>query len=727
MAMTTEPTHRSGGRRSRRWILPLAVVLLWIFVGGPLGSFAGRLAEVQENDNAAFLPQTAESTQVLDAFLEFTGDESTPATAVFEREGGLTEEDRSAIAGYAEEMAQVEGVDSAAVGEPVFSEDGTAAQVVVPITASDGEEIEAAVGELRAILEESPDGLTALLGGQAGILGDFIEAFAGIDGLLLGVALLVVLVILVLVYRTPVLPLIVLVSAVMGLGISSAAIYAMASGDVLDLNGQSQGILFILAVGAATDYSLLIVARFREELRDRESKYDAMRAAYRGAIEPIAASGLTVILGLLCLLLSDLSSLRGLGPVGAVGIAGAMFSSLTLLPAALLLLGRRAFWPFQPRLGSEHPEKKGIWGSVARFVGRRARAVWIGTTIVLAFFAAFLPTLNEDPVPQTDVFLTEVDSVKAQDILDRHFEADRASPAFILVPEGDLPATLEAVGAHDGVATDGVSYFPAGPPTGNAPPEPKVVDGEVLVFATLSDPADSAAATDTVRDLRADLDEISTDIVVGGSTAILLDTRDTVDSDRLKVIPAILVVIFIVLALLLRSLLAPTILLLANVLSFGATMGISALLFNHVFDFPASDPSTLLIGFVFLVALGIDYSIFLMTRVREESVKQGTHPGILRGLSVTGGVITSAGVVLAATFAALGVLPLLFLAQIAFIVAFGVLLDTLVVRSLLVPALAYDLGPRVWWPSKLWHTPDHVDAATSELLHVGERDGVNLR
>jgi RND superfamily putative drug exporter len=717
----------SSSPRSKRWILPLLVVLLWLLVGGPLGSFAGRLAEVQENDNASFLPQTAESTKVLNTFLEFTGAESTPATAVFERPGGLTEEDRATIASYAEELAQIEDVDTAAVGRPTYSEDGTAAQVVVPITASDGEQIVEAVNAMRDVLADPPDGLTALVGGQGGILGDFIEAFGAIDGILLLVALIVVLVILLVVYRSPVLPFLVLISAVLGLGVSSAAIYAMASNDVLDLNGQSQGILFILAVGAATDYSLLIVARFREELRDTPSKYDAMKRAYRGAVEPIVASGLTVILGLLCLLLSDLSSLRGLGPVGAVGIAGAMLSSLTLLPMALVLLGRKAFWPFEPHLGSEHSEKHGIWGRVARFVGRKARPVWIVTAVVLAGFAAFLPTLNEDPVPQTELFLTDVDSVGAQQILDRHFESDEASPAVVAVPQEELQGAMRLIAAHPGVARDGVTYLPAGPPSGDAPPAPKVIDGEVIVFATLSDPADSAAATDTVRDLRADLDEVGTDVAVGGSTAILLDTRDTVDSDRLKVIPAILLVIFVVLALLLRSLLAPALLLLANVLSFGATMGISALLFNHVFDFPASDPSTLLIGFVFLVALGIDYSIFLMTRVREETILQGTHPGVLKALSVTGGVITSAGVVLAATFAALGVLPLLFLAQIAFIVAFGVLLDTLVVRSLLVPALVYDLGARTWWPSKLWHTPDHADAETSELLHAGQADGVSFR
>jgi RND superfamily putative drug exporter len=251
-----------------------------------------------------------------------------------------------------------------------------------------------------------------------------------------------------------------------------------------------------------------------------------------------------------------------------------------------------------------------------------------------------------------------------------------------------------------------------------------VVDGEVIVLATLTDNADSVAATETVRDLRAELDDVDGSILIGGQTAIQLDTRDTVARDRNIVIPAILLVVFVVLAMLLRSLAAPLLLIIANVLSFGATIGISALLFNHVFDFPSSDPTTMIIGFVFLVALGIDYSIFLMTRVREESIRQGTHPGILKGLSATGGVITSAGVVLAATFAALGVIPILFIAQIGFIVAFGVLLDAIVVRSLLVPALSYDLGPRVWWPSRLWHTPDHADAETAEMLHLGRADGV---
>lgn len=714
--MTPMPSHRA--RSARRWVLPLVVVLLWLLVGGPLGSFAGRLAEVQENDNANFLPRSAESTLALDALTQFQEQETIPTTIVFQRDGGLTEADREAIEAYLPDLAAVENVAGQGVTGPEPSPDEEAAQVVVQIATTDGEEVIASVEEMREVLSDPPEGLVALVGGQGGILGDFIEAFGAIDGILLLVALSVVLVILLVVYRSPVLPLVVLLCALLGLGLASAVIFALASSDLLDLNGQSQGILFILAVGAATDYSLLVVARFREELRDRESKYDAMRAALTASFEPILASGLTVILGLLCLLLSDLSSLSGLGPVGAIGIATAMLGSLTLLPAILVLLGRRAFWPYQPHFGSEHADTRGVWGRLARLISRRARTVWVTTFVALAAASGFIVTLNEEQIPQTDIFLAEVDSVAAQEILETHFEADPASPVQILVPEAEVERTVQLLLVHDGIAAPPEGGPPPvfAIPAGTDPMVPRIVDGSAMLFATLADPADSAAAADTVRALREDLDEIDEEILVGGSTAINLDVRETTSADRARVIPAILAVIFVVLALLLRALVVPLLLLIANVLSFAATMGISALVFSYVFDFPASDPSTTLIGFVFLVALGIDYSIFLMTRVREESIRQGTHPGILKGLSVTGGVITSAGVVLAATFAALGVLPLLFLVQIAFIVAFGVLLDALVVRSLLVPALCYDVGPRIWWPGRLARERDHADAETEAML-----------
>lgn len=688
---------------SKRWLLPLVVVLLWILVGGPLGSFAGQLSSVQENDNAAFLPENTESTKALETLREFQERQTLPVTVVLEREGGLTGADRRAVEEWKPALAGVDGVAEGGVGKLRPSTDGEAGQLVVELSSQDGEEIVTAVEGIREVVRDAPDGLTVLVGGQGGVLADFVDAFSAIDGLLLLVALGVVLLILVVVYRSPVLPLVVLISAMLSLGVASAAIYALASNHVLDLNGQSQGILFILAIGAATDYSLLIVARFREELRDRESKYDAMRAAYRGAWEPVVASGLTVVLGLLCLLLADLTSLAGLGPVGALGVLGAMLAALTLLPAALTLLGRKAFWPFQPHYGSEHGDERGIWGAVARLVGGKAGRVAAVTTVALAVCAGFAFTLDEQQVPQTELFLTQEDSVDAQAILDERFDADAASPVQVVAPAEDTGEVARVLRNDPGIAPAVEGSPPPVVPIPEAadPREPRVVDGQSVLLATLADPADSEPATDTVERLRGELAGVDDDILVGGATAIQVDTRDTTARDRSVVIPAILVVIVVVLAILLRSLLAAGLLLVANVLSFAATIGVAAVVFEHVFGFPASDPSTMLIGFVFLVALGIDYSIFLMTRVREEALERGTRPGVLKGLRVTGGVITSAGVVLAATFAALGVVPILFLAQIAFIVSFGVLLDTLVVRSLLVPSLVHLLGARTWWPSKL--------------------------
>lgn len=685
-----------------------------------MGAFSGKLASVQQNDNAAYLPRSAESTKVIDELVKFRDSETIPITVVASFPDRLNEDSFAELTDLADQLAEVPLVES--VGDPIPSMDGKAAEIVVNTTAADGEAVLDTVGEIRGIVADSGVGAEAYVGGAGGILADFVEGFGAIDGLLLLVALGVVFVILLVVYRAVILPFVVLFSAILALGISSAAIYFCAKADLITVSGQSQGILFILAVGAATDYSLLLVARFREELRDHESPYDAMKVAYRASVEPIAASGVTVILGLLCLLLSDLASIAGLGPVGAFGIAGAMITSLGFLPLVLVLLGRKAYWPIRPMYGSEHTDTRGLWGKLARLIQRQTFAVWAITGATLLTFAGMALLLNEKPIPQTDVFLTEVDSVRAQDLISAHFSSDSSAPLQIVVPEKDLAEATTAIEEFPGIAKTGPNQFV--PPVYAIPEDqtdlkspPKIVDGNAVLFATLGVPADSQAANDVVHGLRAELDSISPDILVGGGTAVNLDVRDTTDRDRAIVIPAILLMIFIVLAVLLRALVAPLVLLVANVLSFFATMGISAFVFSNIFDFPASDPSTLLIGFVFLVALGVDYSIFLMTRVREESIKQGTHPGILKGLSATGGVITSAGVVLAATFAALSVIPFLFLVQLSFIVAFGVLLDALVVRSLLVPSLSYDLGRVIWWPSKLYREQDHADAETEAMLH----------
>lgn len=565
-----------------------------------------------------------------------------------------------------------------------------------------------------------PDGITVYITGPAGFSADLVAGFAGIDGLLLGVALLAVLIILVLVYRSFLLPLVVLSTSLFALCVALLVVWWLAKFEVLLLSGQTQGILFILVIGAATDYALLLVARFREELRVSQDKGVALLAAWKGSVEPIAASGGTVIAGLLCLLLSDLKSNSTLGPVAAIGIVFAMLSALTLLPSLLLLFGRAVFWPRRPHfepevVAAEHGMRTtGLWARLAGVIKRRPRVIWIVTTLVLLAGAAGVTQLDANGVPQSELVLGASEARDGQVALGEHFPGGSGSPVYVVVDEDRLQDVADVLLANDGV--DAVSVTAADSPSGSAPvtadgitavgppgtpvPEPTTVDGEVLLQGTLTDAADSEAAAATVRELRTELD--GTNALVGGVTATSIDTNDASIHDRNLIIPVILVVIMVILMLLLRSILAPVLLILTTVLSFGTAMGVSALVFNGVFDFSGADPAVPLFGFVFLVALGIDYNIFLMTRVREESKAHGTREGILRGLSITGGVITSAGLVLAATFAALSVIPILFLVQLSFIVAFGVLLDTFVVRSLLVPALTYDIGKAIWWPSKLW-------------------------
>ncbi|MFS8097309.1 MMPL family transporter [Lentzea alba] len=655
-------------------VLAGVLLVVWLALGGFTGPYAGKLSEVAENDSSAFLPNSAESTQVAELQKKFQRANAIPAIVVVERAGGLTEADKAYLAERGKGFQA-----SPVIPAP---NDNEAAQLVVLLDPT--KEVRDSVLALRDGTRGAPPGLTVLVTGPAAQVADLVEAFGGIDGLLLIVAGAVVALILLVVYRSPLLPIVVLMSAVFALGLASFVVYLLAKNDVLALNGQSQGILSILVFGAATDYALLLVSRFREELRDTQDKYAAIRTAWRGTIEPIAASAGTVILGVLCLLFSDLDSNKGLGPVAAIGIGAALLTAMTFLPAVLALCGRASFWPFAPKFGSPHPETTGLWGRTADLVRRRPRAIWITTAIVLLVGAAFLPQLKASGTAQSDVFLTEVESVAGQEVLSKHFPGGTGSPTVIIAAEGKTAEVLQKS------KVEGVADVR---PTGTA-------EGLVRVEATLKDAPDSDAAVETVQRIRAAVHGID-DAKVGGQTATLLDTRKTSEHDRLLIIPIVLVVIFLVLALLLRSLLAPVLLIGTVVLSFAATMGVSALVFNHVFDFPGSDPVVPLFGFVFLVALGIDYNIFLMTRVREETQRLGTVEGTLRGLSLTGGVITSAGVVLAATFAALAVLPILFLTQIAFIVAFGVLLDTLLVRSLLVPALSVDIGGRIWWPSKL--------------------------
>jgi putative drug exporter of the RND superfamily len=732
-AADTAPPSGTGHRRFR-WLWPALLLVLWLAIGGVGGPYAGKLAQVQKNDASSFLPRSAESQQVSDLQKKFTDVQSFPAFVLVEADAALSPETLAKVRAFAQKLPDlsipVDGAGARKVSDfvvpgaiPVIpSQDGKAALLLVNfdikdigVTLADGTSpIQRSVEVIRA---QEPSltsaGVQAYVAGPGGQLADLVKAFAGIDGVLVLAALAAVFVILLLVYRSPVIPFLVIFSSVFALGLASVVVYYLAKNDVITLDGQGQGILSILVIGAATDYALLLVARYREELRRHDDRFDAMRLAWRRTLEPVAASAGTVILGLLCLLLADLGPTKGLGPVGAIGVASAFLAALTFLPAILLLPGRTSsgehgrwiFWPDVPHMGTAGPESKGIWARVSRLVGEHPRRVWVLTGLGLLALTAFLPTFKADGIKQSDLFLNTVESVTGNDALGTHFPGGSGSPTIVVGPADKVADLVTAIGTSSGVAqafpTPDLPVGAAAPDPSGPQPNPKVVDGLVEIQVTLADPADSPRADDTIRALRTDLDRISPQALVGGVTAANLDVRTISAADRNRIIPVVLLVIFIVLALLLRALVAPIILIIANVLSFGATLGASALVFNHVFRFPGADPGIPLYGFVFLVALGIDYSIFLMTRVREESQRRGTRPGILVGLAVTGGVITSAGVVLGSTFAALGVIPILFLAQIAFIVAFGVLLDTLIVRSLLVPALSHDIGPRIWLPSRL--------------------------
>ncbi len=712
----------------KRWLrilLPVILILIWLGAAAYGGQTFGKLSSVSSNDQASFLPASAESTRARALEQQFLDSTSIPTIVLLTSDTEIAPAKLAEYAKLTEKMAAVAGVEkpvppaTISIAGPIPSEDKKAVEFIVPV--ADTEHVKTVIADLRHVVAENlPAGATAYVTGPAGLTADLVNAFAGIDGVLLLVALIAVFVILLVVYRSVVLPILVLLTSVFALTAAVLLVYAFASWGWIKLSGQSQGILSILVIGASTDYSLLLVSRYREALHQTESKWAALGRAMRAAWEPILASGTTVIIALLCLLVSDLNSNRSLGPIAAIGIVFALLSSLTLLPALLAVFGRIAFWPFRPKVEAAHHQAQkhrsgrtdldgrtgldgisGLWRRVGTMIGHRPRLTWVAALIILLAASAGVTQLNASGVSQTDVILAQSDAVDGQKVLGRHFDAGSGSPVVIITDQAKQDSVLAAVAGQEGIS-GAIVYSGGGRPAADGSVRPAVVkDGKVLINATLKTQADSAAAEQVVRDLRTTLPSLDSSALVGGVSAISLDTNVTAQADLVKIIPLVLAVILVILMLLLRSIVAPLLLIGSVVLSYAAALGVSALAFNHIFHFPGADAAVPLFGFVFLVALGVDYNIFLMTRVREESLVMGTRPGILRGLGVTGSVITSAGVVLAATFAALGIIPILFLAQIAFIVAFGVLLDTVIVRSLLVPALSYDLGRVIWWPSKL--------------------------
>ncbi|MGB8649779.1 MAG: MMPL family transporter [Mycobacteriales bacterium] len=700
--MTSSPATAQEGffHRHRVGLRALGFALVWIAVlGGTLGSLSAKLTDVQKNSNASFLPGNAESTRALQLQETFLPKDQVPTVVLYERDAGTTAAD---LARAEADIAALTKTDwlKGAPSPPVPSADGKALQVYLPLDGHEPKQFIANVKSMRELLDRPgrPAGLKTYVTGLGGLQADLFEVFTTLDSTLILATVVVVVLILLAVYRSPVLWLFPLICAGLAYGVAAGVIYLLAKADLLTVNGQSQGILTVLTFGAGTDYALLLIARYREELHLHARPWDAMRTALRGAAPAIIASAGTVILGLLCLLASDLSSNRGLGPVAAIGIACAAFTMLTLLPA-LLLLGRWIFWPRVPHVDFQDPVHEGLWSRIADGVGRRSRLVVAVTTVLLVGLALAATSLRASGIPQSKSLTGGAESVTGQEHLARHFPAGSGSPVDVVGPASAKEALLAAVRATPGIAAAGL-YSDRGL-IGPA----KVVGDRVLVEAVLAVPSDSTRAGQVVAALRTRLDAVSPAALVGGFTAIDLDIQDASQRDRLVIIPLVLLVILVVLGLLLRSIVAPLLLVATVVLSFFATLGACAVMFNDVFGFVGADSAFPLFAFVFLVALGIDYNIFLMTRVREEALLRGTRTGVLRGLTVTGGVITSAGVVLAATFTVLGVLPLVFLAELGFAVAFGVLLDTLVVRSLLVPALTLEIGERVWWPSALSRRP----------------------
>jgi RND superfamily putative drug exporter len=671
-------------------IARFVVLGAWVVVLVGIGSFAGKLESAEKNEATSFLPGSAESSKVLKDIRQYPGGETAAAVILYRRAGGLTPRDLAQI--RAARVRLNANLPRSALPAPAIriSGDQTTALLVPQLKFTGHQEIfEDAVKSINRLTTFNDPGLVRKLTGPAGFSHDAIKVFGNINGTLLLVTAGLVFVLLVLIYRSPIFWLIPFSSVIFAEATARGIAYLLAKAGVV-VNGQSAGILPVLVFGAGTDYALLLVARYREELRRHENKLDALRVALRRAGVPILASGCTVILALLCLSFAKVNGTSGLGPIAAMGIAVAMITMLTLLPAMLAIFGgRKAFWPRIPHHGdSGADETHGTWRRVGEWVARRPRRVTAGTVALLVFFSLGLLAFNTN-LTQTNGFRGHPESVQGQDLLQAAFPAGASVPADIIVPPGsNARAVVVAAEQVPGVAS--VRVVQRGPPG-------------LRLQATLGVNPYSVKAYDLIPDIRIAVKHAGgNDVRVGGGSAQEADLRTAAADDTRLIVPLALLVVFVILLLLLRSVVAPLLLMATVVLSFAAALGIGSFFSTEVFGFAGLDPSYPLFVFVFLVALGIDYNIFLMARVREETVHYGTRTGMLRGLAVTGAVITSAGIVLAGTFSALAVLPLVFLTELGFTIAIGVLLDTFIVRSILVPALTFDFGDRVWWPSRLW-------------------------
>jgi len=799
-----------AGRRSK-WV----VFALWfaaIFIASA-ADLPGKFEDAESNEATSYLPGDAESTAALNATESLQKGEIAPAVIVFRRESGLTPADFETIEEDAAKMTRkrypgviADGATAASGGKqqrqgraakvalaklppgcagptttvpgqpadyapfvgPVCSSDGKAAIITSYISANgEGERILDPVKDWRDQITDQGGGLQVKITGGAGFSADAIEVFEGINGTLLLAALSLVIFLLIVIYRSPMFFFIPLAAVLFAETLSRSIGYGVSELGVT-INGQSSSIMSVLVLGAGTDYALLLVARYREELHRTVDKHEAMRTALASAGPAIFASAATVIAALLCLTIAKVNGTAGLGPIAAIGIACAALSMLTLLPALLTIFGRRAFWPFVPHTPETAPSAEqtsdrarrsivegsgfgaivrvilaallvlvllplvllnwllrivsgrripslivgpldkaifkpyeirrhrlehaadvthGFWARVGNRVALSPRRVMGGSIVVLLIFCGGFAFFSTD-LTSEDSYRTEVESVEGQHLLDKSFPSGTTALTDLVVPDrAEVPAVRRSVAGVEGV--EAVS----GPVAAGAP--------GVLIQAVLEPNPYSTEAFDLVEPIREAAHSAAPETLVGGPTAVEFDVRDAAGRDSIVIPPLILLVVFLILIALLRAVAAPLVLIGTVILSYLAALGVGYFVIDVIFGFPGSDPSMPLFAFVFLVALGVDYNIFLIARAREETIAHGSEQGILRALAVTGGVITSAGIVLAGTFSVLAVLPLTFLTELGFVVAFGVLLDTFLVRSVLVPAIALAMGDKFWWPSAL--------------------------
>ncbi|MGB6072251.1 MAG: MMPL family transporter [Rhodococcus sp. (in: high G+C Gram-positive bacteria)] len=648
------------------------------------------------------LPTSAESYQVDELLSQFPDSDTAPVILVLSRADGgdLTPADiDDAAAAQSRLLAVDRSVPDEPGPPPIVAPDGKAAIALVQVDSElSGFTLNELITELRSAATDglSPD-LTAQVTGGPAFGADIANSFSGANITLLAVTALVVAVLLIVTYRSPILWLVPL--AVIGFADRFATtvgtVLAEATG--LSFDGSTSGITSVLVFGAGTNYALLLISRYREELRRESDHRLALHRAVRQAGPAILASNATVVLALLTLLLAMLPSTRSLGALAAAGLVVAAVFVLFVLPPLLALCGPKLFWPFVPKESDRDTTTEGVWHSIAAGVARRPVATASVTIVaLLACCAALFGT--QIGLSQTEQFRVTAESVEGFDTLSQHFPAGSADPMTVLAPTADIDSVIGTAQGIDGVVS-----------------VDRVADSDTGL-TRLSVVTDAAPASDesfaVVEDLRAALSGMD-QAQVGGSDAKALDTTDAAARDRLVVIPAILAVVLAVLLVLLRALIAPVILVATTVLSAVAAIGIGSWVSLHVFGFPALDDNTPLFAFLFLVALGVDYTIFLVTRTREETPEHGTRSAIVRAVSATGGVITSAGIVLAAVFCVLGVLPLITLTQLGIIVGLGILLDTFVVRTVVIPALFTLIGPGIWWPNRIDSSKNTTQGANS--------------